>query len=330
MRFLLEVLAALAALQVCLAQSQLSNIDFCSPFTIGNSQFDLSPLKGRYYRIRDIVDRVERNYSYIFSVCRDFNYLSQDLTYDLPVACNATGPGFPPGPNFQDAPAYQVSRTMSNFCHRLGSSYINNTVALVDANPSKGFYVAYLFGDSCGNGKFRELNISFLCADADNQPEPRVFELSGANICHYSVEIRSFYACPLGCPIANRKLCGGNGFCQYDFLAGGSRCFCNTGSYGSDCSSSEAPSVTTSSSSSCDGTCGALIFVVILLFGLIVAAAVVLWHLRKSHDLSTRFGQLTQNILNTTQSAAEAEDDEVHLEHDQPLDSSNMYTVEQD
>lgn len=61
--------------------------------------------------------------------------------------------------------------------------------------------MVYKDGDACpaylGPNVTRELNISFICADVSALSVlPRVFELSGTNVCHYRVEIRHMYACP--------------------------------------------------------------------------------------------------------------------------------------
>ncbi len=42
-------------------------------------------------------------------------------------------------------------------------------------------------------------------------------------------------------PTGNRQLCAGHGVCDFDASKGTSRCFCNPGYTGDDCSQTAAP-----------------------------------------------------------------------------------------
>ena len=81
----------------------------------------------------------------------------------------------------------------------------------------------------------RQLTINLYCEDdafnlPDNEP---VVE---SPMCNYEINLPHITGCPIECPRVNNLLCGGHGVCDYDEDKKASRCFCNEGFYGADCS----------------------------------------------------------------------------------------------
>ena len=172
------------------------------------------------------------------------------------AACNATCGGiggcnqYLSGP----APAFQYNNIigtppMEN-CHRLSSPITPGAPSnplvygLYDnANPSRGLWLQYTGGDNCGNGGIRRsLKVWMLC-DAGASPDisnELVVEAPGS--CLYEIFVRTPYGCPAECAVSkdpvtgNTNLCNNHGFCEFDPIASNSRCFCNDGYGGSDCS----------------------------------------------------------------------------------------------
>lgn len=101
-------------------------------------------------------------------------------------------------------------------------------------NPSLGVLMTISGGDRCPNNVSRELQVSLRCANTFSaQPGDHVTEDS---VCQYQLAFDTVFACPLECGSANRKLCAGHGLCQYDTDVRVSKCFCDKGWSGSDCS----------------------------------------------------------------------------------------------
>ena len=49
--------------------------------------------------------------------------------------------------------------------------------------------------------------------------------------------MRSYYGCPVQCPVTERGLCSSHGHCAYDSKLKQPYCYCNWGYSGADCSS---------------------------------------------------------------------------------------------
>eukprot|EP01006_Ploeotia_vitrea_P017227 TRINITY_DN48307_c0_g1_i1.p1 TRINITY_DN48307_c0_g1~~TRINITY_DN48307_c0_g1_i1.p1 ORF type:complete len:303 (+),score=143.76 TRINITY_DN48307_c0_g1_i1:36-944(+) len=204
------------------------------------------------------------------------------------VQCETTSSGSGP------APAFQVFTDGTNRCHRLGRDADSVAWALLDeSDPAQGLSLTYLNGDACVNAATgvntsRELKIRFKCSGViGSAPDSKVVE---ENTCKYDVEFESVFGCPLECPVNQYKLCSGHGFCAYDEHIGRPRCFCNRGHVGADCST------LAESGNSCDATCVALVFVVVLLTAVLIGAGVVFHMLKKSEEANMRFGDLTQSF----------------------------------
>ena len=182
-------------------------------------------------------------------------------------ACLA--PGNPPVPNSgwvpdgglngprAYSPAFQVALTslklpvpINDHCHSLGSALqpgpnpaAQQFLLLDVTNPSRGVGIKYTGGDSCGPGaaaKRRSLTVWLQCDDdVNNKPDDEpVFENMN-DLCSYEVYVKTAYGCPVECGglTSNGKLCGGHGLCDFDTSLGNSKCFCNDGWAGVDCTS---------------------------------------------------------------------------------------------
>lgn len=167
---------------------------------------------------------VEQNYTYYFNIC--------GTVTEYPGAC-ATLPGL------GSSAALQVDQRATedptdDWCYNVGLYDLHTETKLIDQeDPTKGVVLTY-FGDYCGNHKQRQFHVELECADKLNPVPTHALELVG---CQYTVNIPSVYGCPVECPVggAQRRLCGGNGFCAYDTDASSARCFCNEGFGGNDC-----------------------------------------------------------------------------------------------
>ncbi len=125
-------------------------------------------------------------------------------------------------------------------CHRLGSTlsdvgggitwgYFDNT------DPSRGVSITYGGGDACPQQKTRSLRIWLECVpDAYNVPDQEL--VVETNDCFYEIFAPSAYGCPTECPLNNKQLCSNHGLCGFDSGMKKSKCFCNSGFSGADCS----------------------------------------------------------------------------------------------
>jgi hypothetical protein len=228
-------------------------------FDFGNSTFDLSPLMltSGYYRVMDSRNNLaSANYSYFLNF--GANIPAQNLPGMAAIACNTTvpGTGYSSPKDWDPAPAYQYANPSINAppadqCHRLGDSVspASMTWGLYDqTNPSRGVTIQYKGGDRCpGTSYSRSMRIWLLCYDdATNIPDEEMVLESGNPVCTYDIFIRSAFGCPTQCalpmgPSGNRQLCAGHGVCDFDASKGTSRCFCNPGYTGDDCSQVSAP-----------------------------------------------------------------------------------------
>lgn len=245
----------------------------------GTASFDLRPLKVGLqspYRVKDLVDSLERNYTYVFNVCDDAIVPSRN--------CTESEAGSGP------APAFQVFT--NGICHRLSDSTASVKYSLLDEDdPTQGVAMTYYNGDPCHFGNItvkREMTLKFKCSESWGKiPDTRVEE----SRCKYSLMFETVYGCPIQCPFVNRKLCGGVGFCGMDDDLQAPRCFCNEGLGGPDCtmklSDRKGP---------CDGTCVALILVLILLVVLLVAGFVILHRAIKMANMNVKFGTFDDSI----------------------------------
>jgi len=196
-----------------------------APFDKVGANFDLSPLilgSGFNYQVKDSVDSVERNYSYVFNVCDRVGHLPDPL-------CPT------PAEGESLAPAYQISEE-GGFCYRLGSLSTEIEWSLIDADdPTTGVSITYFGGDVCTALLSRQLTVKFQCS-TELGMSPFSMERVIEDKCHYSLTVNTVFGCPVECHIGgNRQLCGGNGFCGMDDDNNSPRCFCYEGWLGPSC-----------------------------------------------------------------------------------------------
>lgn len=150
------------------------------------------------------------------------------MTGSIPQACTSLA-------GLNKASALQIDKRIlddpsDDFCFLTGVYAEQSTKVnlLNEADPSKGISLTY-FGDYCHHPvSQRKFKIELICADKLNPVPTRALEYEH---CSYTVSMPSVYGCPLECPVAERRLCGGNGHCAYDKDLKSARCFCNHGIY---------------------------------------------------------------------------------------------------
>ena len=180
--------------------------------------------------------------------------------------------------NWGPSPAFQVAMTnaiwnvpAADQCHRLGvtlptptsSSALSTSFLLLDnKNPSLGVGIKYSGGDSCSSGVGRSLTVWLQCED-DNTNKPDNEPVFETKTCAYEIYVKTLFGCPLECGgLTNGRLCSGHGICDFDSTVKNSRCFCNDGWNGDDCSNNVA-----AGSSGLSALASVLIVVVIFLVG---------------------------------------------------------------
>lgn len=165
----------------------------------------------------------EKNFSYVFNVCAPVSRGVPDSCLKLATISSAA----------LQVNLNNLDEKDDDWCYSVGE-YKEGTsqLKLLDSeNPTKGVKLTY-YGAPCSNGKQRQFVVEMPCADRLNPNPTSALELEH---CVYTVEMPSVYGCPLECPVAERKLCGGNGHCHYDYDSNSAHCFCNRGYSGSNC-----------------------------------------------------------------------------------------------
>jgi hypothetical protein len=260
----------------------------------GNTSFNANPLKTTsFWYVNDNENNQNsRNFTYFFNVCG--NIPSDANVFPRTAACNTTYPGY----NYQNMPqsgpsmAFQYNNMDTSIydkCHRLAGSATSSNIgwALIDpTNPSFGYVMQYLGGDQCYSqtGSLigqRTLRLWFVCdKDFTNVPDDEVV-LEAPSTCVYDIYIKTIAGCPTGCPTPmvydpatkelTATLCGNHGICSYDGALKNSRCFCNDGWTGSDCT--QLPSTPPTGLS----TLGGVLIGIGILLALLIAGLVYLW-----------------------------------------------------
>lgn len=167
---------------------------------------------------------MEQNFTYYFNICGA-------LASGVPQSCKDT-PAV--AQSIASASALQVNKnkpdtTSDDWCYLVGQYTEDKTsISLINSDdPTVGLKLSYT-GSSCSGGKKRIFNIMLTCANKLNPSPQHALELAG---CEYTVTMPSVYGCPLECPVYQRALCGGAGYCAYDYDQQKPKCFCNKGMY---------------------------------------------------------------------------------------------------
>lgn len=170
-----------------------------------------------------IILQKEKNFTYVFNICGP-------VAAGIPDVCRANVKASSGAlqVNYND-----LASPTDDWCYAVGDFEDGKSqLKLLDSSdPTKGVYLEYL-GDMCSNKKQRRFRIEMPCADRLNPTPTSALELEH---CVYTVEVPSVYGCPTECPVAERKLCGGNGHCHYDYDSNSAHCFCNKGYSGANC-----------------------------------------------------------------------------------------------
>jgi hypothetical protein len=201
--------------------------------------------------------KIEQNYTYEFNVCGP--------VASIPRACQSLD-------DAHVAAALQIDSThLVDYCYITGLySETATELSLINAeDPSAGMQISYTgkANELCSNHKPRKFHIQMLCADRLNPIPTHALEYSH---CEYTVTVPSVYGCPVQCPVANRKLCAGNGHCAYDDDANEAKCFCNRGWTGSDCNEEPTSDTSKNYSPVLLGLIITLFIIVIVLVGAMV------------------------------------------------------------
>lgn len=268
----LSLSSILLAMIVVLLPTQILAFDCGQYNTHMGATFDLRELERNgdqpVYTVEDgdlpcTTHVVEKNYTYIFNICGV-------VASGVPEVCSTLS-------GLGTAGAIQIDKRATidptdDWCYIVGaySDKTSEMRLLDEEDPTKGLKLTY-YGDYCNTPRVqRQFNIELSCDDRLNPVPLHALEYSH---CVYTVQIPSVYGCPLECPVAQRKLCGGNGHCAYDRDKGAARCFCDRGWFGTDCSSS---SDAASASSSYSPVLLGLIITLFIIIGVLVGAVVLM------------------------------------------------------
>lgn len=192
-------------------------------------------------------------------------------------------------------------------CHVV-SVASNYSWSLVDSlNPARGVVLHHGAGDNCGSGGGeREVFITVLCKRHGQEPRIGIVSEPFTNTCDYELTIESHAGCPVECPVVNEVLCAGHGVCGPDNDLKTTRCYCNTGFGGADCSQAVVPDTNTGSSGGGHATSVLVAFVIILTIALLAMAVVLYRKIKRLNADDSRYGQLTDSDDSSKRRAAAA------------------------
>lgn len=188
-------------------------------------------------------------------------------------------------------------------CYSLGSyNETQSPIELLEpGNPVGGLRMRYNGGTDCGDRGGRKIIIDVACSNEDtispheNGASMQTVFMKEFEICEYTVEFKSPFACPSACVTGN-EICFGNGICgAHD---GTAECLCHTGYTGEFCEGLGSAAAGTT------GWMAAIISLSILmiLLGLLLAFMVYMWIKLRRLDvdpesyekLSSKFNELGQ------------------------------------
>jgi len=155
-------------------------------------------------------------------------------------------------------------------------------------NAAVGVQLTYGAGVPCRDapGKDRKFTIEFSCVH-ELTALPPVSTVHEDQFCEYKVTIESIWGCPTECHSADHSgVCGGHGICAVDTGTKRSRCFCNSGKGGSDCTQD----VDRETASSGKVTAILVTFVILLLMALFGLAVVLYVRIKKLNSDDNPYG----------------------------------------
>lgn len=277
----------------------------CLYDTSHGATYDLTALHAQTgFKIQDETPE-ERNYEYIFSLCKDVD--AAYLTEQTSSECDATTLGA--------SPAYQYiggSDGSPGTCEKMGDTYANDLNVRWGVHnqedPSAGVVLTYLNGDTCvQTGTKRSFELHFICRDDASRSKniPTEEFVEEETLCVYRMNIFTGYGCPTECVRGGDDdvICGGKGVCGYDSVTEKARCFCDEGYTGDGCVEEGSSSSSSSSSSggSSGGLVAALVIMCLLLVGVVALVVYMGMKLRKLQldpdaysQLGNRFNELGQ------------------------------------
>ena len=106
-------------------------------------------------------------------------------------------------------------------------------------DPSLGLSITYQKGDVCSTTTldktkvYQMTTIEVQCANV----KASLVSANSPHSCENHITMKSYHGCPTQCLVTPNGLCDGHGYCKYDKLLKQPYCYCNTGRYGSACSS---------------------------------------------------------------------------------------------
>lgn len=282
-------LITLSSLAIAFANYQIPNCKkvFQNPV----ATFDLSALykpDGSYtaddqYRFSS---DLSRPFTYFFNVCGDVSELTENK-----LCVNDDGDN--------TAAAYQhVNGTIINEkkeeCWQLGKAEEPKWSYIAGDNAGVGVSLTYEDGAPCRDSptKKRNFTIEFSCMH-EASAKPPVSAVYENQFCEYKVTFGTIWACPLECHTSDHSsVCGGHGICAVDTGTHKSRCFCNRGKGGVDCTQD-----VDDSPPSAHKTTTILAVVVLILLSALFAVAYILYvRIKKLNADDNPYGQFNDQV----------------------------------
>lgn len=210
-------------------------------YSSSGATFDLRPLMvtsqtdSSYYILDGDIPctpETEPSYSYVFNFCAPVTQAS------LPGACKNIGKSGVALQYLQLADAsdcYIIARDSAE------SELKYRLLDTAGGDPTKGVSLLYPTGEHCTHDPkdptLRSTTVDVQCANTKTV----VTSANSPGSCQFHLTVKSWYGCPTQCPVTGNGLCDSHGHCAYDSKSRSPYCFCNTGHYGNDCSSTLAP-----------------------------------------------------------------------------------------
>lgn len=218
--------------------STIGDLDVpCEWHSNSNSHFDLRALTvektdAACYFIEDgdipCTPETEPAYSFVWNFCKPVTSLS------IPNVCSDVNAATGAALQYSEEPGKEICHVIGKYDESQDDLYYS---LLDSTDPSKGVSMTYPLGDRCASGINRQATIDIECANTHST----ILSAQEPTTCSYHLQMKSYYGCPTECPVTDKGLCSSHGICKYDTSLKKPYCYCNTGHYGDDCSSSSAP-----------------------------------------------------------------------------------------